>query len=227
MRVMKKPAVQKTRMPKSLEGQKTSPDDRYERAWMAQGFHAIAGVDEVGRGPLAGPVVAAAVILDLDAIPVGLDDSKALNARKRADLYPQIMAQARAVAVASVPAPIIDRINIRQATLRAMAGALAGLSIKPDAMLVDGRDLPAVALKGEAVIGGDAKVLSIAAASIIAKVVRDDMMTALDLRYPAYGFSAHAGYGTARHLEAIRLHGPCPHHRLSFAPLRQDRLDGV
>ena len=108
-----------------------------------------------------------------------------------------------------------------------MARALAGLSIKPDVMLVDGRDLPDIALKGEAVIGGDAKVLSIAAASIIAKVVRDDMMTALDLRYPAYGFSTHAGYGTARHLEAIRLHGPCPHHRLSFAPSRQDRLDGV
>ena len=194
---------------------------------MARGFHAIAGVDEVGRGPLAGPVVAAAVILDLDAMPLGLDDSKALNARKRADLYPQIMGQARAVAVASVPAPVIDRINIRQATLRAMARALAGLSIKPDAMLVDGRDLPDIALKGEAVIGGDAKVLSIAAASIIAKVVRDDMMAALDLRYPVYGFSDHAGYGTARHLEAIRLHGPCPHHRRSFAPLRQDRLDGV
>lgn len=203
------------------------PDDRYERAWTARGFHAIAGVDEVGRGPLAGPVVAAAVILDLDSLPAGLDDSKALNARKRAELYPQIMARARAVAVATVPAPVIDRINIRQATLRAMAGALAGLSIRPDAMLVDGRDLPDIALKGEAVIGGDAKVLSIAAASIIAKVVRDDMMTALDLRYPAYGFSAHAGYGTARHLEALRLHGPCPHHRLSFAPLRQDRLDGV
>jgi ribonuclease HII len=218
---MKKPAS--SSKPNPAQG----PDDRYERAWMARDFHAVAGVDEVGRGPLAGPVVAAAVILDLSAVPAGLDDSKALNARKRDLLYPQIMAQARAVSVASVPAGVIDRINIRQATLRAMALALAGLSVKPDAMLVDGRDLPAFPIEGEAVIGGDAKVLSIAAASIIAKVVRDRMMAQLDRHYPVYGFAAHAGYGTARHLAALKAHGPCPHHRLSFAPLRQDLIEGL
>jgi ribonuclease HII len=212
---------------RSKQQSPTGPDASYEQAWIARGYRAVAGVDEVGRGPLAGPVVAAAVILDLAHVPAGLDDSKALNAAKRAVLYPQIMAQARAVSVASVPARVIDHINIRQATLRAMAGALAGLSIRPDAMLIDGRDLPPVALEGEAVIGGDAKVLSIAAASIIAKVVRDRMMTELDQRYPVYGFAAHAGYGTARHLAAIRTQGPCPHHRLSFAPLRQDRLEGL
>ena len=220
-----------TMMKKSLENKhptiNAGPTDHIERAWCARGFSAIAGVDEVGRGPLAGPVVAAAVILDLAQVPAGLDDSKALNAKKRAALYPLIMAQARAVAIASVPASVIDRINIRQATLRAMALALGGLSVKPDVMLVDGRDLPQFAAKGEAVIGGDAKVLSIAAASIIAKVARDRMMARLHLHYPAYGFSAHAGYGTAKHLEALAAHGPCPHHRLSFAPLKQDVLRGL
>ena len=211
---MKKPLA---KTPKSSS---SGPDDAYEQAWVARGFSAIAGVDEVGRGPLAGPVVAAAVILDLAQVPAGLDDSKALNAKKRDALYPLIMAQARAVSVASVPSAVIDRINIRQATLRAMALALAGLSVKPDVMLVDGRDLPPCHIKGEAVIGGDAKVLSIAAASIIAKVVRDRMMARLDLDYPAYGFAAHAGYGTAKHLEALASFGPCPHHRLSFAPLK-------
>ena len=131
------------------------------------------------------------------------------------------MAQARAVSVASLPASVIDVINIRQATLRAMALALSGLSVKPDVMLVDGRDLPPFAAKGEAVIGGDGKVLSIAAASIIAKVTRDRMMARLDRHYPAYGFAAHAGYGTAKHLQALSQQGPTKHHRLSFAPLKQ------
>ena len=205
----------------------TRPTDHTEQAWLAQGFSAIAGVDEVGRGPLAGPVVVAAVILDLAQVPTGLDDSKALNAKKRAALYPLIMVQARAVSIASVPASVIDEINIRQATLRAMAFALSGLSVKPDVMLVDGRDLPPFAAKGEAVIGGDAKVLSIAAASIIAKVTRDRMMAQLDRHYPVYGFAAHAGYGTAQHLAAIAAHGPSPQHRLSFAPLKQSLFSNI
>jgi ribonuclease HII len=203
------------------------PHDHYEQAWLSQGFSAIAGVDEVGRGPLAGPVVAAAVILDLAQVPAGLDDSKALNAKKRMALYPLIMAQARAVCVASLPASVIDAINIRQATLRAMALALSGLSVKPDVMLVDGRDLPSFAAQGEAVIGGDGKVLSIAAASIIAKVTRDRMMATLDRHYPAYGFAAHAGYGTAKHLQALSQHGPTAHHRLSFAPLKEKTPSGL
>jgi ribonuclease HII len=205
----------------------TGPDTQFEDTWNARGFHAVAGVDEVGRGPLAGPVVAAAVILDLECVPAGLNDSKALNAKKRDALYPVILAQARAVSVASVPANLIDRINIRQATLRAMTLALQGLSIKPDAMLVDGRDLPPFACAGEAVIGGDARVVSIAAASVIAKVVRDRMMARLDLHYPVYGFATHAGYGTAKHLAALAAHGPSPHHRLSFAPLRQSAFQGL
>ena len=186
----------------------------------------IAGVDEVGRGPLAGPVVAAAVILDLACVPAGLADSKTLSAKKRAALFALIMEHAQAVAVASVPASVIDQINIRQATLRAMAGALSALSIKPDAILVDGRDLPVFPVAGEAVIGGDGKVLSIAAASIVAKMMRDQMMERLGAHYPVYGFADHAGYGTARHLEALKTHGPCPVHRLSFAPLKQTRLSG-
>ncbi len=206
---------------------KTTPDFTREQALLSAGLRSIAGVDEVGRGPLAGPVVAAAVILDPDHLPSGLNDSKTLSAARRDALYLEIMRHAH-VAVASVPAPIIDRINIRQATLLAMTRAVNALSVPPDHVLVDGRDVPPLPCSGEALIGGDGKSLSIAAASIIAKVTRDRLMERLSAHDPRYGFAAHAGYGTAMHLAALELHGPSPYHRMSFAPLKhrepQDQL---
>lgn len=186
---------------------------------MAAGLMRIAGVDEVGRGPLAGPVVAAAVILDPLNLPQGLDDSKALSASKRERLYDLIMDRA-AVAISSVPAAVIDRINIRQATLLAMTRAVLALAVSPDHVLVDGRDVPPLPCSGQALIGGDGRSLSIAAASIVAKVTRDRLMARLALHDPRYGFEKHAGYGTRQHLAAISLHGPTAYHRLSFAPLK-------
>ena len=198
---------------------KTAPDFKREQALLSSGFKWIAGVDEVGRGPLAGPVVAAAVILDPENLPSGLNDSKTLSASRRDALYLEIMRHA-CVAVASVPAPVIDRINIRQATLLAMSRAVKALSVAPDHVLVDGRDVPALPCSGEALIGGDGKSLSIAAASIIAKVTRDRLMERLSEHDPRYGFAAHAGYGTALHLAALAQYGPSQYHRLSFAPLK-------
>jgi ribonuclease HII len=187
---------------------------------IACGLWPLAGVDEVGRGPLAGPVVAAAVILDPEAVPAGLTDSKMLSAARREALFETITASALAVCVASVTAAEIDTINIRQATLLAMRRAIAGLALTPMQVLVDGNDPPALPCRCEAVIKGDMLVASIAAASIIAKVTRDAMMARLCRRYPAYGFSAHAGYGTAVHRAAISEHGPCPEHRFTFAPIK-------
>lgn len=180
----------------------------------------IAGVDEVGRGPLAGPVVTAAVVLDPDRPIAGLADSKVLTSGRREELAATILASARAVAFASASPASIDRLNIRVATLRAMAQAVSGLSISPDHVLVDGRDPLSGPCASTAVIGGDARVPEIAAASIIAKVMRDALMARLDLAYPGYGFARHAGYGVPVHLEALRRLGPCPVHRLSFAPVR-------
>ena len=209
---MKTPASK----PKSV---KTAADFTREQALLSSGFKWIAGVDEVGRGPLAGPVVAAAVILDPDHLPSGLNDSKTLSAARRDALYLEIMRHAH-VAVASVPASVIDRINIRQATLLAMTRAVNALAVQPDHVLVDGRDVPVLPCAGEALIGGDGKSLSIAAASIIAKVTRDRLMERLSEHDPRYGFAAHAGYGTAMHLAALVQYGPGPDHRLSFAPLK-------
>ncbi len=186
----------------------------------AAGRRAVAGIDEAGRGPLAGPVVAAAVILNPAAIPDGLADSKTLSAKRRETLFAAILATAD-VAFAAVSARVIDEINIRQATLRAMARAAAGLSDRPDFVLVDGRDLPPVTCPGEAVIGGDGTSVSIAAASIVAKVVRDRMMDEAARAFPGYGFHSNAGYGTAAHRAAIEARGPCPIHRMSFSPLKQ------
>lgn len=195
-------------------------DFSHEARAIAQGCQLVAGVDEVGRGPLAGPVVAAAVILDPQAIPDGLADSKLLSAPRREALFDTILQQALAVGIGSASAIEIDRLNIRQATLLAMGRSVAALSLAPGLVLVDGNDPPALPCPCEAIIGGDALVCSIAAASIIAKVTRDRMMARLGQRYPAYGFAGHAGYGTAKHRAAIKEHGPCPAHRYSFAPVK-------
>ena len=180
----------------------------------------VAGVDEVGRGPLAGPVVTAAVILDPDDIPAGLADSKTLSAARREMLFAEITARALAVSVASASAASIDATNIRVATLSAMARSVRSLGVMPGLVLVDGRDVIAVPIACRAIIRGDAIEPAIAAASIIAKVLRDRLMERLAQAFPAYGFADHAGYGTAAHRAAILAHGPCPHHRFSFAPIR-------
>jgi len=191
-----------------------------ERELIAQGLWPIAGVDEVGRGPLAGPVCVAAVILDRDNLPQGLDDSKKLTARRRAALAEEIYASALAISVVMAPAAEVDALNIRGATLAAMARAAAALNLRPAFALIDGRDSPPLVCPARAVINGDALSMSIAAASIVAKVARDRLMTRLDRLYPVYGFAGHAGYGTPAHLAALRQYGPCPEHRRSFAPVR-------
>jgi ribonuclease HII len=194
-----------------------------ELAARAEGFTCIAGLDEVGRGPLAGPVVSAAVVLDLDNVPQGLADSKALTAAKREALFVEILATSH-VGIASVSHQEIDTINIRQASLLAMCRALASLPCTPDIAFVDGNDPPNLPCATEAVIKGDSSIASIAAASIVAKVVRDRMMARLGQAYPAYGFASNAGYSTKAHLSAVASEGPCPFHRMSFSPLRQGLL---
>ncbi|MBB4197712.1 ribonuclease HII [Rhodoblastus sphagnicola] len=191
-----------------------------ERDLIAQGLWPVAGVDEVGRGPLAGPVCVAAVILDRDNLPQGLDDSKKLTAKRRAALAEEIYASALAISVVMAPAAEVDALNIRGATLKAMARAAAALALPPAFALIDGRDAPKLVCPARAVIHGDAISMSIAAASIVAKVARDRLMARLDRIYPGYGFAGHAGYGTPAHLAALRQHGPCPEHRRSFAPVR-------
>lgn len=181
----------------------------------------VAGVDEAGRGPLAGPVVAAAVILDERQPIAGLADSKKLSAARRDQLYDEIRAKALCCCVAQASVEEIDRLNILQATLLAMQRAVAGLRLKPGLVLVDGNRLPLLEMRAEAIVKGDAKVAAISAASILAKVTRDRGLELLDQRYPQYGFARHKGYGTAEHLQALRLHGPCPEHRRSFAPVAQ------
>lgn len=196
------------------------PDYEMEKLYHARGKMMIAGTDEVGRGPLAGPVVAASVILDPQNIPDGLNDSKKLTARRRETLFVEIL-QTAMVAIASVPAETIDRINIREATLLAMRNSLAGLALLPDMALIDGRDCPPdLAFETKAIVKGDARSASIAAASIVAKVTRDKMMTEASRIYPAYGFEGHKGYGSKAHMAAIASQGPCPLHRRSFSPMR-------
>jgi ribonuclease HII len=195
-------------------------DFKRERTAIRKGLWPLAGVDEVGRGPLAGPVVAAAVILDPKAVPEGLCDSKELSAVQREALFIEITGTALAIGVASATAVEIDAINIRQATLLAMRRAVKALALAPVCVLVDGNDPPVLACSCEAIIQGDASVASIAAASIIAKVTRDRMMARLCRRYPVYGFTRHVGYGTPEHRAALSQHGPCPEHRYSFAPVK-------
>ncbi len=189
------------------------------RALRRAGVRYVAGVDEVGVGPLAGPVVAAAVVLPDEVVLPGLDDSKRLVARDRERLAAAIREQAIAVAVAEIPPEEIDRINIRQASLRALTRAVAGLRPQPHHVLVDAYTLPGLGTPQTALVHGDAVDGSIAAASIVAKVHRDALLRRLDREHPGYGFSRNAGYGTAEHLAALRRLGPSPVHRRSFAPV--------
>ena len=181
----------------------------------------VAGVDEAGRGPLVGPVVAAAVILDPRQPITGLADSKTLSPAKRERLFHEIRAKALCCSIAQASAQEIDALNILQATLLAMQRAVAGLRLPPKLVLVDGNRLPVLPMRADAIVKGDSKVAAIAAASIVAKVHRDQLCVALDALYPAYGFAKHKGYGTAEHLAALALHGPCPEHRTSFRPVAQ------
>jgi ribonuclease HII len=189
-----------------------------ERKAIAQGL-IVCGVDEAGRGPIAGPVVAAAVILDPKRIPRGLNDSKVLSETKRDALYDALIASADC-GVGIVQAPIIDSINILQATFHAMKIAVSKLHSPATLALVDGNRAPLLPCTAEMIVDGDATCLSIGAASIIAKVTRDRLMCALHETYPQYGFNLHKGYGTEIHLAALAEFGPCPEHRCSFAPLR-------
>ena len=179
----------------------------------------VAGVDEAGRGPLAGPVVAAAVILD-ELNPIkGLDDSKKLTAARREKLYDEIRAKALCCSIAEASVEEIDQLNILQATMLAMRRAVEGLRLKPTLVLVDGNRLPILKVRAEAIIKGDALVPAISAASILAKVTRDRWCAELDAAYPQYGFAGHKGYGTAQHLAALQQHGACPQHRKTFSPV--------
>jgi len=185
--------------------------------WGSAGL--VAGVDEAGRGPLAGPVVAAAVILDERYRIAGLADSKKLSAARRETLFDLICARALCCSIAQASVEEIDRLNILQATMLAMQRAVTGLRLKPTQVLVDGNRLPVLDVRGEAIVRGDALVPAISAASILAKVYRDRLCLQLHADYPAYGFGSHKGYGTAQHLAALQTHGACPEHRRSFAPV--------
>lgn len=199
--------------------ERAGPDFSHETAFMARGARVVAGIDEAGRGPLAGPVVVAAVRLDPARIPEGLDDSKKLSPERREALFEAIAASAE-IAVATAPPDAILALNIRGATLAAMAHAARALATPPDAVLVDGRDVPpGLPCPGLALIGGDGRSVSVAAASIVAKVMRDRMCAIMDCDAPHFGFAGHKGYGTAAHLAALASHGPCRHHRSAFAPV--------
>ena len=194
------------------------PREQLALGWDAPGL--LAGVDEAGRGPLAGPVLAAAVILD-DLRPIkGLADSKVLTPRRRERLYDEIRARALCVAVGEASVQEIDALNILQATLLAMRRAVIGLRLLPRYVLVDGNQLPVLTMQCAAIVKGDAKVAAIAAASIVAKVERDRLCAELHAAHPQYGFDVHKGYATAMHLQALRAHGACPAHRRSYAPVR-------
>jgi len=200
---------------------KRGPDWHAEASMHKRCGGLVCGVDEVGRGPLAGPVVAAAVILDPARIPKGLDDSKKLSANRREALFELIKAEAIAVSIAEATVEEIDDINILQASLLAMRRAVLGLNVPPAAALVDGNKDPGLNLPTETLIKGDARSLSIAAASIVAKVFRDRLMKNLAEDYPDYGWDKNAGYGVPLHMAALSLVGASPHHRRSFAPIRK------
>ena len=197
----------------------TKPDYEFEKAALKGGAFFVAGVDEVGRGPLCGPVTAAAVILDPDRIPEGLDDSKKITAKKRDRLFDAILSSATcSIAHASVAE--IDALNILRASHLAMERAIAGLSLEADFALIDGNIIPkGLTIPAQAIVKGDGRCLSIAAASIIAKVERDRLMQALSQEFPGYGWEKNAGYGTKQHLEALSVLGVTPHHRRSFKPI--------
>jgi ribonuclease HII len=198
-----------------------------ERGFWSRGLLRIAGVDEAGRGPLAGPVVAAAVILPPDVRIDGADDSKRLTASLRAALFDEILARALCVSIAAASPREIDRLNIRVATALAMQRAVRRLAIRPEHLLVDGLPVPELGPDTHtALVGGDACVHCIACASIVAKVTRDRLMTRLARHYPAYGWERNKGYGTRDHLDGLARHGPTPHHRASFGPVGQLTLLG-
>lgn len=203
---------------------------KYEDNCRSQGYRLIAGVDEAGRGPLAGPVAAGAVILpeDIEAL-TGVNDSKQLTAGKRKQLAEQIKEAALGWSVDLATVEEIERLNIRNASFLAMARAVDKLDVKPEILLVDGFIIPGVKIKQQAIVGGDAKSLSIAAASILAKVERDKIMEEYHALYPQYGFDKHKGYGTRQHIEAIMQYGPCPVHRRDFKPVRSylDNRNGL
>ncbi len=217
----RKPVVRAPAAPRlPLDEPPVRPTFKRERAAMKRGIFPVAGCDEVGRGPLAGPVVAAAVILDPKRIPRGLDDSKKLAAPDREKLYERICATAQ-VGVAFGSRARIDRDNIRQASLWALARAVAALPVRPKLVLVDGIDRIAAGCDCEAIVDGDALVLSIAAASIVAKVVRDRLMVRVGAAHPGYGFERHKGYSVPEHRKALTRLGPTAHHRRSFAPVAE------
>lgn len=194
-------------------------DPGVERGLASRFGHCLAGIDEAGRGPWAGPVACAAVILDYDDLPQGLGDSKTLSAATRDRLYEEILGRAQ-VGVAFAAPATIDRLNIRAATLAAMSKAAAALDMAPAACLIDGRDVPpGLPCPGQSAIKGDGRLLCIAAASIVAKVARDRLMARMGRVWPAYGFAGHKGYGTAAHAAALAQNGPCPLHRRSFRPV--------
>jgi ribonuclease HII len=196
------------------------PDFNLEQSLLAQGIGPIAGVDEVGRGPLAGPVLAAAVILDPQRLPLAANDSKKMTAAKREQLFSEIMTSAQ-VGIGQASVQEIDDINILQATFLAMRRAIEALPQKPAMLLIDGNRAPDFGIPARTIISGDAKVLSIAAASIIAKVTRDRLMTQLAQAHPQYDWPHNAGYGTAKHLQALQQHGVTPHHRRTFRPISE------
>ncbi|MCI8633676.1 MAG: ribonuclease HII [Lachnospiraceae bacterium] len=212
----------KVRRRKHMSRQRIDPQEKYrlmseyEEKARAKGISRIAGIDEAGRGPLAGPVVAAAVMLDPDRPIYGVDDSKKLSAKRRAELKIEIEEKAVAIGVGIVDVETIDRINILEATKLAMQKAVQALTVKPELLLIDAVKLKEVSILQEAIIKGDALSVSIAAASIIAKETRDEMLRAYDVLYPEYGFASHKGYGTQQHRDAIRQLGPLPIHRRSF-----------
>ena len=200
-------------------GKKNDPPvDLWEiqNGYAAEGYQSICGVDEAGRGPLAGPVCAAAVILPPGFEIPGLNDSKQLTDKKRRELFPVIKAQAIAWGIAMVDEKVIDEINILNATFQAMKGAIAQLSVRPDLALIDGNRVTDFGVPAIPIVKGDARVASIAAASILAKVARDEYMEKMDEVYPAYGFAVHKGYGTKRHYAAVDQYGLCPIHRKTF-----------
>ena len=200
-----------------------TPPDRlsFEKSAWNNGYFCVAGIDEAGRGPLAGPVMAAAVILPVGLTIIGVDDSKKLSPDKREKLFDIIMEQALSVGVGSMTPADIDRINILQATRRAMLAAVQNLTQPPDYLLIDGISTIDSTIPQKTIKKGDSLSLSIAAASIIAKVTRDRIMIEMDAKYPGYGFAGHKGYGSAAHLDAIRRLGPSPIHRLTFGGVKE------
>ena len=193
----------------------------YEQRYRSLGYNLVAGVDEAGRGPLAGSVYAAAVIFDEGVYIEGVNDSKKLTPKKRDALYDEIIAKARAYSIFAVDEKKIDEVNILNATYLAFQGAIKGLREQPDFVLIDGNRAKGIEIPFETVVKGDSLSFSIAAASILAKVARDRYIEEADKLYPEYGFAAHKGYGTKAHLEAIKEFGPCPIHRLTFKGVRE------